>query len=350
MADVNQEVDTEVQTTDEGTDLPESGALGLEGDAEVTDEGAAEGASTDEGTTGEGEVPGAAQAKSIFAQLQEEDEAPSKEQAEELPPDVKPGSRAAETITNLRARAQRAESEQTNLQSQLGQTQNKVQEWASQIQEQMQQLREENVALKTQVKMLPQIGARPKSDAETYMDDLTNQIRQKVASEEVSPLVEKLNALEKKLADQEAQGKAAARSAETAKIARNYETEAADLWTKTVMRGVPPEVASASKNYGYSMILSAVAANPMLSMPQAAAFVRRTILESADLISRHASVSLKEKLKTGKNAPTAVPRGAAGGKGGEPTPDMDTLIANGWDSPIDWKEAGRPKLKPVKRS
>ena len=331
----------------ETTSLPEPATLEVE-DAPATGEVVNE-APTEEGSTegqpGDSEAPkpGTQQAKSVFESLLE-NETPKPKQ-EELPPDVKPGSRAAETITNLRSRAQRAESEHANLQAVLGQTQQKVQEWAGQIQTQMQQLREENIALKTRMESMPKDGGRPKTEAETYVDQLTDRIRQQLVEKEVSPLRQELEGYKKQLQGFSDEKQTAAQKAEIAQMSEDYTQQALKLWSSQVMRGVPPEVAEATAKGGYGLILAVAAQNQLLDLPQAAAYVRRTILESANLISRHAATSLRKAGETGKQAGTTMPRGAADGTTKESAPDMDTLQFNGFETPMDWKDAGRPRLK-----
>ena len=130
MADVSQSTS---EATVDSNPAPEAE---VEGQEAASEPGEAEAQVAEADTTGDGESaedsateeekPGVKQAKSIFAQLHDEEFGEKAPTAEELPEGVKPESRAARTIIDLRQRAQRAEQEITNFQAAMQQREQEV--------------------------------------------------------------------------------------------------------------------------------------------------------------------------------------------------------------------------------
>lgn len=345
--------------TTEGVGLPEPATLevGDEGDvsretsSEAAAEGATEGATEREEGEGAEGTPGSEQAQSLFQELLTKDDEPSQESKEELPPEVKPGTRAAEAIVGLRQRAQRAESEHANLQQVLGQQQQQFQSWANNLQQQFQQMQLENARLQERLAVAPRQPTAPKTEAEAYMDQFREQVRQDIAQKELAPLKQQLEAQQQQYQAWQQQQQQQAQRAQIERDAQVFQAESAKFWRNTVLREVPQDADVPGIDVGKYLVLAAQAYNPQFAAnPEAAArMIRRTILETADLIQRYAGNSARKALDTGKkDAATSIPRGAADGSTRDANPNMDVLLANGFDSPMDWKDAGRPRLKPVK--
>ena len=295
-----------------------------------------------------GKKPGAEQAKSLFAQLQEEEFGKPAAKPEELPPDVKPESRAGKEIINLRQRAQRAETEIGNYQQAMQQRDAQVTNYLGQVQQQMTALAQENATMRGRLEEITRLGVpRPKEGQESYVDQLMQRFGNEVVNPQLQPILAEVKKAQEQNAALQQELKNRDTAAMTLRDAQQIRQAATEHYFNMVMRGVPREAATEDANLGASMVMALMRARPELmnDMPRAAMLARRFLLRGADLITRHAKAPVAKALQRKEEAPNTVSRSGVGGKVREPIPNEATLVANGFQTPWDWMEAGSPKLK-----
>ena len=325
---------------------------------DLLDNGSAE---SSDGAQGKN-APGTQQAKSVFDQLVEKEFGKPAAKPEELPPDVKPNSRAAQDIIGLRQRAQRAETEIQNYQQVMQQRDTEVSNYLGQVQTQMQQLATENARMRGQLEVItqrPQGQPQNADPANSYVDQLMNRFKSGVVDPQLQPMMQRLDQIaqeNKQLRDEQTNRD---RAMQTHSAAARIRQTATQTYMQTAMPGIPPEELTAPDpvlgdslaNMGTVLTLAMMRGaglngNNQADFQRGTELLRRYTLKAAGMIYKHQAGTTRKALEAQKKAPETVARSGVGGSEiKERIPGPYTLNGAGYQSPYEWIEAGRPKLK-----